>query len=63
MKNKSLVTMWIIAVVISISPAFAYSSGQAPKEQQPQEQKQEQPMHFVLDVHDSNVAELDGFGK
>jgi len=31
--------MWIVAVVISISPALAYSSGQAPKEQQPQEQK------------------------
>lgn len=32
------------------------------EEQQSQKEKQEQPMHFVLDVHDSNVSGLDGFG-
>jgi hypothetical protein len=32
------------------------------EEQQPQEQKQEQPMHFVLDVQDSKVSGISNFG-
>lgn len=27
------------------------------------EEKQEQPKHYVLDVHDSQASELTGFGQ
>jgi len=33
------------------------------KKEQEQEQKEEQKKHFVLDVHNSTVSGLSGFGQ